>query len=40
MTERSVFIRLKVKDGDRAVRELKKLGISGERSLKRVERAS
>ncbi|HSF93783.1 MAG TPA: phage tail length tape measure family protein [Thermohalobaculum sp.] len=40
MTERSIFIKVAVKDADRAVAELNKLGLRGEKALGRVEKAA
>jgi hypothetical protein len=40
MVERAVNIRLSVKDADRAVAELKKLGINGAKSIDRITKAT
>lgn len=38
VAERQVFIRVSTRDADKAVRELRRLGIRGEASLQRIER--
>jgi hypothetical protein len=40
MAERSVFIRISTKDADKAVAELRKVGVRGEKSLERIQRAA